>query len=358
MATTAPPSTAAPQQATISTKQKAFWTTDNDRTLLGSLKDCKHAGFQTDNGGFHNDAYKAAAARLEEEWQDLLASERLGAPKNAENCKTRFATLKKDYKDAKYLRNLSGFGWDPLKHVVTATASVWAALFARTGTKYKKWQNKTFHFYDEMAELVDGHVATGATAFHPAAPTTTAPTPASAEVEADVDNEQTDDEEPASTPIHRSQLSLSPFEGVTMSSMLPAKSPQTPAPLSQVTNTTASATKRRRSAAPNSSERPAKRSHGRKPTQNDASLELADALRDLADSAKGDVPDPATRTPSRKSRAIQMLEDDGELSDHSMTMAFQLISRDVSIADTYLAIRDVSRRTRYLEAELSDISHS
>jgi hypothetical protein len=38
-----------------------------------------------------------------------------------------------------------------------------------------------------------------------------------------------------------------------------------------------------------------------------------------------------------------------------MTKAFQLISRDVSVADTYLAISDTRLRTTYLEAEITDV---
>ncbi|THU94633.1 hypothetical protein K435DRAFT_565032, partial [Dendrothele bispora CBS 962.96] len=150
-ATTAPTSTGS---------RKAVWTSDNDRTLMASLKESKHAGFQTDNGGFHSDAYKAAAVRLQEEDSNLNESERQGAPKTADSCKTRFTTLKKDFRIVKILRNMSGFGWDPLKQLVTAPDSVWAACI-KANPKYAKWQKKSFPVYDDMAELVDGHVATG-----------------------------------------------------------------------------------------------------------------------------------------------------------------------------------------------------
>ncbi|KAJ3746202.1 hypothetical protein DFH05DRAFT_1522796 [Lentinula detonsa] len=318
-ATRAPPSQ---QLKTAASKPKTHWTTDSDRALLGCLKESKHAGFQTDNGGFHADAFKAAAARIEEESKELDDSEKIGTAKTSESCRTRFTTLKKEYKEVKYLRNLSGFGWNPLQHVVTATPSVWSSLLTAS-PKYAKWQRKSFFFFDEMAELVDGHVATGATAFHPSAP---APQPVPIQDEAEADDEQTDDGEDLAMDMNLARSSQST---ITQAS----QSPRTPVQSSQASSTVS-------------------RSHSRKSNQSNAGLEIADALRDLADSAKGDISDPNSRTPSRKSRAIRTIEEDGELSDNSMTQAFQLISRNVSVADTYLAISDVSRRTRYLSAEL------
>ncbi|KAJ3779991.1 hypothetical protein GGU10DRAFT_381390 [Lentinula aff. detonsa] len=272
---------------------------------------------------------------------ELDDSEKIGTAKTSESCRTRFTTLKKEYKEVKYLRNLSGFGWNPLQHVVTATPSVWSSLLTAS-PKYAKWQRKSFFFFDEMAELVDGHVATGATAFHPSAP---APQPVPIQDEAEADDEQTDDGEDLAMDMNLARSSQST---ITQAS----QSPRTPVQSSQASSTVSVAIKRRRSAAPDSLERPSKRSHSRKSNQSNAGLEIADALRDLADSAKGDISDPNSRTPSRKSRAIRTIEEDGELSDSSMMQAFQLISRNVSVADTYLAISDVSRRTRYLSAEL------
>lgn len=99
-------------------------------------------------------------------------------------------------------------------------------------------------------------------------------------------------------------------------------------------------------------ERPAKRTHGRKPTQSDAGFELAEAVRDLARSAAGDGVDYSMLSPARKSRAIARVEEDDQLSDNEMVNAFRLFRRDTSAADTYLAIKDLHRRTRFLQGEL------
>ena len=78
------------QQATSATGQKtgkkAIWSGVHDWILLTVLKEQKDAGFQTNNGGFHNDAFKAAAARL------ALATSK-GPKKTAEMCKTHWGTV-------------------------------------------------------------------------------------------------------------------------------------------------------------------------------------------------------------------------------------------------------------------------
>ncbi|KAK7017087.1 hypothetical protein VNI00_018701 [Paramarasmius palmivorus] len=198
----------------------------------------------------------------------------------------------------------SGFGFDPNRHVVTAVEDVWAALL-KTHPKLMKWQKKSFPLYDEMAVLVDGHVATGATAFHPSAPVA----PIQGAVNAGEDP-ATEDEGPTSSLSHSSQSLVS-------------TTPPTPTP--SQTRAPPNTVSKRRPAGGDSSDRHAKQAHVWKPTHSDASFELADAVCDLACSALGEVPDVEERTPTRKRKAIRALEDDGELSDHSMTRAFKLI---------------------------------
>lgn len=66
--------------------KKAVWSSIDDQTLLTVLKEQKDTGFQTDNGGFHNDAYKAAAVKL-------ATSISKGPKKSSEMCKTRWGTV-------------------------------------------------------------------------------------------------------------------------------------------------------------------------------------------------------------------------------------------------------------------------
>lgn len=39
-----------------------------------------------------------------------------------------YLQLKKEYKEVKQVRDFSGFGWDSVNHVATASDDVWTAL--------------------------------------------------------------------------------------------------------------------------------------------------------------------------------------------------------------------------------------
>lgn len=97
----------------------------------------------------------------------------------------------------------------------------------------------------------------------------------------------------------------------------------------------------------------AKRSRGRKPTAGHAITDVASSVRDLATAFAGSINSKApTSTPERKS-AIQMLEDDADLSENEQIDAFQLFRKDSSIAQAYLAIRKKETHTRYIQLELA-----
>ncbi|KAF5366411.1 hypothetical protein D9758_009725 [Tetrapyrgos nigripes] len=259
--------------------QKANWSLDNDQTLLTSLRESKHAGSQTDNRGFHADAFKTAAALIKQETSNLPPELRLGAPKTGDSVKTCYNTLKKDYATVKYLHGLSGFGWDAVKHIVIAYEHVWKPLLD-ANPKLTKWQKKPFHLYDEMAELVDGHVANGTTSFNPRAPIAANPSQssstASSKGDAGVEDseEETDNEGPVQVANPGSQTSVTtsgesePSQSAiqTLNPQSQTTIPMTPAPLSS---------KRRRPAAPDSVEPPSKCSHGCKPTHSDVGLDIA-----------------------------------------------------------------------------------
>ncbi|KAJ3979342.1 Myb/SANT-like DNA-binding domain-containing protein, partial [Lentinula detonsa] len=282
----------------------AVWSLADDEVLITILKEQKDAGFQTDNGGFHSDAYKAATEKL-------VTSTSKGAMKTAEMCKTRWCTLKKEFKDVKFILSVSGFGWDAERGMATATNSVWEDLLKKK-PKLKCWKKKCFPYYNQIFDLVEGQVATGATAFFPGESVSTSISPSASQ-----------------TPAQQSWSATSSMSSVP-------------------------STLRKRSAITrDSNDRPLKRAHGRKPTQSDAGFEMAEAVRDLARSAMGDGSDPSVLSPARKTRAIACLEQDDQLSDNEMIDAFKLIRRETSVADTYLAIGSIARRTRFIQAELS-----
>lgn len=120
---------------------KTQWNLADDTALLAELALQKAAGYQTDNGGFHQDAYKSAASKMPNPGHR-------GLHKTAEACKSRYSTvssvifslvdmtsvthsdqMKKDYQDVKFIRERSGFGWDAERSIATATDDVWEKLF-------------------------------------------------------------------------------------------------------------------------------------------------------------------------------------------------------------------------------------
>ncbi len=79
---------------------------------------------------------------------------------------------------------------------------------------------------------------------------------------------------------------------------------------------------------------------------------MAEAVRQLAQSAMGDGTDPSVLSPARKTRAIARLKADDQLSDNEMIEAYKLIRRQTSVADTYNAIGTVARRTKFIQGEI------
>ncbi|KAJ3725113.1 hypothetical protein C8R42DRAFT_718603 [Lentinula raphanica] len=307
-------------------QQRRHWVIEEDQHLIGILQEQKSAGFQTDNGGFHQDAFNAASLKLKSSNFSHTSTQ----------CSVRFTTLKKEFKQLKEIREKSGFGWDATRNVATAGADVWEKLLQKK-PKLGKWRKKSFPLYDDIEALLENQIATGSSAFHPG--------------ESDSrdnvkDNEDDDEEEDEDEDEDKNDPSL----------------PQTPAPPHRSLAPTSSSesisvgSRKRVAATPDMNERPVKRVHGRKPTQSDAGYEVADALRDLARSAAGEAVDPSMQSPVRRRLAIQRIEQDRELSDDEMTEAFKLVRRDTSIGDTYLAISNVSRRTRFIQSELEAAS--
>ncbi|KAE9399752.1 hypothetical protein BT96DRAFT_1101510 [Gymnopus androsaceus JB14] len=119
-------------------KPKTQWNLDDDTFLLDTLEDQKAAGFQTDNGNFHQDAYQAAAAAMPDPGSR-------GPWKNAQACQTCYITATQ--------KGL--FGWDEERCAAIATDDIWEKLL-QTKPSFKK-----------MAALLENQVATGATAFFP-----------------------------------------------------------------------------------------------------------------------------------------------------------------------------------------------
>ncbi|KAF0702590.1 hypothetical protein AaE_015831, partial [Aphanomyces astaci] len=68
--------------------------------------------------------------------------------------------LKRDYKDVKYLRDNSGFGWDDALGLPIAPQTVWASI-TMLNKNYKKFRTTPFPLFTNLALLLDGAMATG-----------------------------------------------------------------------------------------------------------------------------------------------------------------------------------------------------
>ncbi|KAJ7449289.1 hypothetical protein FB451DRAFT_1147286 [Mycena latifolia] len=162
--------------------KRCRWNGECDSTVVGQLHAEKAAGNQTDNAGWHQAAWTACSRKLE--GSEIKSG---GAPKQQ---------MRAQYQLIKALREKSGWGWDDDgKHIVVED-SVWDAYLA-INPKIRSWRFKGFPLFDEMAQLIDGAVATGVSAFQPgqpaAEPAANAPSPEWSSQFPDEDGDDDDD---------------------------------------------------------------------------------------------------------------------------------------------------------------------
>ncbi|KAJ7017916.1 hypothetical protein C8F04DRAFT_978245, partial [Mycena alexandri] len=130
------------------------WDEDADRILVTKLRECKELGMQSDSG-WKPQVWNLCAEALKDT---------PGPPKTSQKIQDHWGkSLKAGLKSVRAVRGASGFGWDNERKMPTATAAVWDAYIAVSAAK---WRSTPFPLYDEILELVDGTIATGAGAFH------------------------------------------------------------------------------------------------------------------------------------------------------------------------------------------------
>ncbi|KAG6882525.1 hypothetical protein C0992_011412, partial [Termitomyces sp. T32_za158] len=206
---------------------------------------------------------------------------------------------------------------------------------------YIKWRTTPFPLYDEMANLVDGSVATGDTVFCPgrarnATPPTNSdlydPSPESDGIQA-LDNSQ-DFYMDIIDPTLDEDIHCSDEPGKKIEEMTSA--PVTPATLKRTASASLSSTRSAKS---------------RKVSSGEALATVAGSIEHLADSFTADA---ANTSPQRKRAAIKILEQDAMLSPHSLLRAFKLIRCDTGFADMITSINDKESHTSYINLELED----
>lgn len=111
-----PESTPTKKNKTLGAKRlNAQWTGADLELMFAHLEEAKEKG-NTLEGEFTASVWMALAAA----YDDIA--------KTARSCEIKFARMKKDFEEVKWLRAASGFGWDEKTQCVTAEASVWAQL--------------------------------------------------------------------------------------------------------------------------------------------------------------------------------------------------------------------------------------
>ncbi|KAF8815799.1 hypothetical protein BYT27DRAFT_7248846 [Phlegmacium glaucopus] len=308
---------------------RSSWNSSCDSILVECLKKQKENGRMGSNSSWHSAAWVEAE-------KELSGTEKTsgGGKKTAVSCQYRWAALKKEYIQVKQLRDKSGFGWDEGLSRVMATAEVWDALL-KSDPKLAKWKKTAFPLFEDLHDLVVGTVATGEGAFRPGRDFTPISEPGengdiASRFSPSVPGDGTEDE-----------------EGVDNDKAVDIRTP-----LGPVTPWQANENGRKCVAADDSFESASssKRACGRKPTAGHAMTEVASSVRDLATAFVGSMG--STSTPKCKT-AIQMLEEDRDLSEDEKIDAIQLFRKDSTIAQSYLAIKKKETRARYIQRELA-----
>ena len=107
----------APRQQIQKTRSPAAKWSDRDiNKLITGLLEAKDNG-QTSENGFKSTVWGALAASFDDPLKKV-----------SRTCESKWSRLKSDYKAVKFLRDLSGFGWDEAHSLVTAEPEVWAEL--------------------------------------------------------------------------------------------------------------------------------------------------------------------------------------------------------------------------------------
>ena len=79
---------------------------------------------------------------------------------------------------------------------------------------------------------------------------------------------------------------------------------------------------------------------------------IVGAIKSLADRFAEPSNDGNPTSPQHHSAAINLLEEDGDLSDNEQVQAIQLFSHHTPIADSYFAIKKKATHTHYIQLEL------
>ncbi|KAJ7318056.1 hypothetical protein DFH08DRAFT_715075 [Mycena albidolilacea] len=316
--------------------KRAIWNKMTLGVLLDTLAQQKAAGNQTDNAAWKADAWTACEAALAGTESGPNGSG--GPPKTAKMCSTRWVSEKADYLIVKSLREKSGWGWDDERHLIVVSDDIWEEFIKTCPTGVKKWRTKPYYFFDEMADLVDGGVATGTSSFFPGQ---------------EHSQPNTEEDDFPLDPALRGEGGIfcapSPEEPIDWEESNKGSDDHEPKALS-------SSKKRTRANSDTSPTSTGKRQrtdghgHGRKPSAGHAIFAVSESLKEVASALGRDPGGPSS--PQRKTDAIKAVMK-MPLHNDDKVRALQLIRSDTSVADVLLAIsEDDPMRQTFLLAEI------
>ncbi|KAJ7348037.1 hypothetical protein DFH08DRAFT_960400 [Mycena albidolilacea] len=292
--------------------KRAPWRTTSDAKPIGQLSAEKAAGNQTNNAGWHQAAWTACGKALE------------GSEKGDGG------GIKAQYVLVKMLRGKSGWGWNKELKQIVVSDNVWDA-YLLINPKICPWHNKGFPLYQEMADLVDGGVATGERAFLPGQGPVCPTSPDWPE-----DLVQKDDDFPLDPVLRGAGGRVDPPpQGAP-------PVPSSPSPNSDMDDL-----------VPTPSQTPAPRNHGRKPSNGHALMAVSQSLEGIAAALAAESSGPSEV--QRKTAAIKVISTLPDFTRQEKSRIFCLIRADTGIADALMAIPDDKPEDRidYLRTELT-----
>lgn len=396
-----------PRPAASSTRNpRTIWSSSDDGKLVTALLDAKSRGLQSD-GGFKSNVWTECETAL-----SLSEAVSGGAAKSSGACKARyqrvrtrlnvatgisepFAQLKKDYLIVKKLRGLSGWGWDDARKMVIAEATEWERYLAvpvrrlslvaayvnneatQANSNAKPFRLRGFPLYDDLESLAASGVASGAHSFAPGSRSARLPPPldppsaATAAAPDQAPSTGLDDDVPE--PQESATARFDEFTPFDDSAPHSSHNAAALAPLSTTHTTqeidnldsssdqsvTPVAPRHKRNATRDLSPSPVPRKRAR-PSGAAAISEIASAIRTFSSSlaAEASAGPQNDASPQRRAKAIQMAEDDEDMSDDEAVAVAKMFRGNMAIVDTFLAIPSKARRTKYLRSELDDMYNS
>ncbi|KAJ7593603.1 hypothetical protein C8J56DRAFT_1043411 [Mycena floridula] len=328
--------------------KRAQWNSNCDSILVAELLAQKDQGNQTDNAGFKSDAWTAVEKKLA--GTEMFSG---GPRKTAEQCSTRYRTLKSEFKLVHTMRGLSGWGWDDNDCHVIVSDEVWEAYVlwvkghqvASTSPnaviKAEGWRYKSFPLYDDLSTLILGQVATGEHAFNPNdSQETQISDPPSTQSAWDPDH---DPGQGGSVPPARPLSQEDSFQTRQQTPLMRMKTKSYRNRLPAFSDVLQAAVRKRVRALDDSPETdPAKRpctdGHGRKPSTGHAMMAVSSSLNKVAEALTVNPGDPSS--PQRRREAVLSIKKMEDFSQHEKIQMCQLIAADTNVADCFLALID------------------